>query len=64
MTDKNSRRFTAAFKANVAVDALLEQHSTAELAQHHRAHQVLEAAFAAGQKQRPSGHAWRCCWPR
>ncbi len=29
MTEKNRRRFTAAFKAKVAMDALREQHTTA-----------------------------------
>ncbi len=38
MTEKNRRWFTAAFKANVALDALREQHTTAELAQRHRVH--------------------------
>ncbi len=69
MTEKNRRRFTAAFNAKVALDALREQHTTAELAQRHwvhpsqvvawkrRSHQVLDVAFAAGQQQRPAGHA-------
>ncbi len=69
MTEKNRRRFTAAFKAKVAMDAPREQHTTAELAQRHRvhpsqvvawkrrSHQVLEEAFAAGRRQRPAGHA-------
>ncbi len=69
MTEKNRRRFTAEFKAKVALDALREQQTTAELAHRHRvhpsqiaawkrqAHQLLVDAFATGKRQRPSGPA-------
>ncbi len=69
MTEKSRRRFTPEFKAKVAVEALREQRTTAELAQRHRvhptqvaawkrrAHQVVVDAFVAGRRQRQSGYA-------
>ena len=73
MTTKNRKRFDAEFKARVALEALREQESLAQIGRRHGVHPVVVGqwkkrlasqaveAFSKRGRRMSSGRRTRCC---